>query len=457
MVPREVLCMRSSDDVNNSRGRRYAARLAGIVLLCSIIAAAEVVAQFSFDSVHMADYYLYDIRKLEETNTDVGMVIVGASQVYHACIPDVISEELGIGEVIDASTASMTNDGGYYLLKDLLKRFTPKYVLVNLGWNCLIKRTPEGEKRGRLLAMDRLPYLLRLDYLFRCFPFSEYPNISNMYRFGGTIWGLSQIKKNYQEKKAVRDGNWISEEERNYRKNGFALYKRSSEQGNIEAEENYYSDELIDTHEAEYIRKMQELCEKEGVELIWITIPTSMEELYSIENLQENIDHIRAFTEESGHPWLNFNLLRGREETLPDTSYTDNLHVNGVGAEFFSYTLAETVSMLERGEDVSGLFYDSVDEMKADVERIVACGADISQNGDGDTMVEARSLQNEDVIPEYRILISKFGGDYEEVCPWQEENTFLIDRGKLPPDSILRLEVRPAGQKEYDAFQEVEV
>ena len=119
--------MRSSDESavtdNRKKGRKTAGRIIGVLILCAVILAGETVAQFSFDSVHMADYYNYDIKQLKKNNADVGMIIVGASQVYHACNPDVISRTLGIGEVIDASTASLTNDGGYYLLKNLKNIF----------------------------------------------------------------------------------------------------------------------------------------------------------------------------------------------------------------------------------------------------------------------------------------------------------------------------------------------
>ena len=448
--------MRNSNKKTSSGRRKILGRIAGVIILCAVIIACECVAQLSFDEVHMSDYYNYDVKKLVRENADVDMIIVGASQVYHSCVPDVISETLGIGEVLDASTASLTNDGGYYLLKNLLGKFHPEYVLVNLNWDRFMKKVPAGEKRGRLLAADRLPLLERLEYAWNCFPIAEVPNLSHMYRFGGTIWGFGQLKKHYLEKKAVRDGNWVSEDERAYRKNGYCQYNKSRERGNIEAEENYYSNDLIDPHELEYIQKTKELCDKAHVRLIWITVPTSMEELYSIENLQEDMDYIAEFTKESGSPWLNFNLLRGREESLPDSSYTDNLHVNGVGAEYFSKLLAETIQRLDDGKDVSDLFYDSVEEMKEDVHRIVACNATVSKDAAGNLNVNAVSLQNEDMVPEYRLLLSeeeKNPEHFEELIPWQEEPVFHVEKDQLPAAYTLRLEVRQQGQDEYDAFQ----
>ena len=42
--------------------------------------------------------YNYDIKHLEEEQTPVDMIIVGASQVYHGCNPEVISEQISHSE-----------------------------------------------------------------------------------------------------------------------------------------------------------------------------------------------------------------------------------------------------------------------------------------------------------------------------------------------------------------------
>ena len=84
--------MRNSNKKTSSGRRKILGRIAGVIILCAVIIACECVAQLSFDEVHMSDYYNYDVKKLVRENADVDMIIVGASQVYHSCVPDVISE-----------------------------------------------------------------------------------------------------------------------------------------------------------------------------------------------------------------------------------------------------------------------------------------------------------------------------------------------------------------------------
>ena len=90
-----------------------------------------------------------------------------------------------------------------------------------------------------------------------------------------------------------------------------------------------------------------ELCKKEGCRIIWITVPTSMEELYGIENLQEQIDYAEQFTKETGYPYLNFNLLKGKEKLFPDTRYSDEIHLNEEGAVVFSELLADMILKMD--------------------------------------------------------------------------------------------------------------
>ena len=441
--------MHSSD-----RSRKVWKRCLAVILLLLVIGGVEIFAQQCFDTVHMSDYYNYDIRRIEKAGTNVGMIIAGASHVYHACDVDLLAKEFGFEEVIDASSASLPNDGAYYLLKDLLERCDPEYVLVELTWDRLLPKDPGGEKRGRLLAADRLPWPKRLEYAASCFPPAEWLNLSAMYRFGGEVWGFSQLKSNYERRKAVAEGDWTKEPDRAYVKNGYACYYETSARGSFAAERNGFSEDRVSKHELEYIRKTWELCEKEGVKLIWITVPTSMEELYSVEDLEGCIEYTNNYLKQFGCPYLNYNLLKGREELFPDTVFSDAHHLAANGAQIFSGHLADTIRRMERGEDVRGLFYDSFADLQKEVHRIVACAADTAVAENGGVLVSARSFQNPDITPQYRLMAVFPDRTYRELHSWQEDAQFHVERTALEGAVSFRLEVRQKGMDVYDAWQE---
>ncbi len=390
-----------------SRKKLYLTRAAGVAILLTVILCVNYAASICFDSIHGADYYNYDIDRLEREHADVDMVIVGASQVYHACNPDLISEEMGIGEVIDCSSASANNDGQYYMLRDLLRRFDPEYVVIDMSWRKFLDKGENFMNRGKLLMADRLKWPDKLDYAWHCFNVEQTLNLLlPMYRFGGNVWGTSQLKLHYNDRMAVRTGNWIDESERNYRKNGYCWYSRGVKPCGIPAEVNYYSDDLIIEYEKSWIEKMWELCDEQGIQVVFTTLPTSMEELYSIENYQASADYMKAFAAERGCQYLNYNLLKNRDKILPDTMYTDELHLTGEGSLVFSRIFSKHVSMAYNGEDTSEFFYDNIEDLKKEVRRVVACNAKAKPDGKGNIRVEAISLHNDDIIPEYRLLVA---------------------------------------------------
>lgn len=435
--------------------RKLPYRILSVCIIVAVVLGVNYVASLSFEQVRLADYYNYDIRKLDKENADVDMIILGASQVYHGCQPDVISSEMGIGEVIDCSTASLVTDSGYYMLRDMFRRFDPEYVLVEFPWNKFLVKEESKVKRAQLLATDRIGVLDSIDFAIHCFEPERWLDLFAMYRYGGTLWGgFGRLWTNYTKRKAIAEGNWVDESKRSYRKNGYCWFAKSSPMGSITTTPEVYSNDALSDHELKYIKMTQELCEENGAKLVWFTMPTSLAKVYTIENYQESVDHMEEFAEESGCPYLNFNLLKDREQILPDTYYTDDLHLNGEGSEIFSPILVKAVQMALNGEDTSSLFYEDFAALQKDVHRIVTCKGTLTDPGDGTIVVNAESWQNADITPEYRVLATDENGENGvELRTWQEGKEFVLQAAEIPAGSILRLEARQKGQTDADAYQ----
>ena len=471
--------MRSTD-------KKIIRRVIAVGILIAVILCMNHVAVLSFDRVRNADYFNYDMEQLEKQHADVDLMIVGASQVYHGCNPDVISAEMGIHEVVECASAASHNDGMYYMLKDLLGRFTPKCVVIDLTWSKFMDKNVPVLSMAKLLSADRMSWPRKIEYAAHNFNLDEWMKLLfPMYRYGGSVWGFSQLKANYLARKAVREGNWVDESKRTYRKNGFTWVNAGCPQGSIPSEVVSYSNDLVSSYETDYMKKLWKLCDEKGVQVIWCTLPTSMVELYGIQNYQDSPDYMKAFAEELGCTYLNFNLLKGREAFLPDTCFSDKVHLNGTGSVAFSKVFAQAVKKVLDGEDPSGMFYENIDEMKKNVHRILGCNGMVNPVGDGTLSVTVTSLQNEDITPEYRLVLMEKGkkkkarknndvsgsgaGDadadedvgtdagaenYPEVRPWQEETAFSVEESEVPDGYALRVEVRQKGKRDMEAFQD---
>ena len=488
------------DNGLHSKKRKYLKRVLAVTILVATIISVNYMADLSFDKPRDADYYNYDVRHLQETKTPVDMIIVGASQVYLGCNVDVISGEMGIGEVIDCAVPFGFVDGLYFMLRDLLRRFEPECVVIDMSWRRFLKIDDPGSRFGMYLCSDRLEWPDKFDYALHCYALDDWLNFIPVYRKGKSVWGLSQVKRNFLNKKAVADSRLAIDDR--YRKNGFIWATRSCPQGSIPAQEKHYSEDQISEYCQDYIRKTWELCNERDIPVVWTTIPCSMEEMLSVDNYQQAMDDIGEFVDELGGEYLNFSYLKDREKFLPDPLFADKLHLNGDGATVFGKIFADAVQKALNGEDTSDLFYENIDELKKDVHRIVSCNGRVRPNGDGTLTVEAKSLQGTEETPEFRLMLiestktaavegngddaqasadveseededgsvqnqdASGASDQEEntpgstdesqdirqLRPWQEETTFLINADEIPEGYVLRLEARKKGGTQTEAF-----
>ena len=477
------------------KNRKYLTRVLAVMILAAVILSANYFAELSFDKPRNADYYNRDIRQLEKNHVPVDLIIVGASQVYRGCNVDVISREMGIGEVIDCAAPIGFVDGLYYMLRDLLRRFEPKAVVIDMTWRKFLEVEDPGSRFGMYLCSDRLEWPDRIDFALHCFNLSDWANLFPLYRNGKAVWGMSQLKRNYRDKKAVAEGR--PSPDGRYQKNGFIRAYWSCPQGSLPAQQKEYSNDMVSEYSRKYVLKTWELCREKNIPVIWITIPGSMEEVLCVDDYQESMDYIGKFVKELGGEHLNFSYLKNREEILPDPYFSDKLHLNGKGSEVFSEILADALKKTLKGEDTGSLFYKNLEEMKKDVHRIVACNGRVRPNGDGTLTVEVKSLQGTDEIPQFRLMLiegsktAEIGDDeadgqddqaaenafrdagadslseetasssneagqesrdIRELRPWQDETTFLINENEIPEGYVLRLEARRKGGTQTDAY-----
>ncbi len=490
---------------------KYLYRALGVVILISVVLSVEHIAYLSFYDTSSKDYFITDVKRLEEENAQVDMIITGASKVYHGCDPDIISEEMGLNEVVDCASAGAANDSVYFMLKDLLERFEPKYVVLTFGWTLFYSKG-NNDLKQHLLAGDRISLANRILINLECNDPLDWPNIFYMYRYGGTVWGLSQIKYYFNKRMAIFRGDW--EEDRNYKKNGYRFSNYSSPKGSIPAERKNYDKEREQDYLREYFAKMVEMCQDRGIQVFMVSMPVSTNAIYNVNNIGEANENTEAFAAELGCEYIDFNLMKNRDTLFPDGYFKDHIHMCKTGAEAFSHILGETLNKVLNGEDISSMFYDNVDEMKKDVTRIVGCNGKVIYQEDGSVHVNVWSNQNEDIIPEYRLVLTdkkkhseegetenelenELEGELEssdvdadsagdesagaageadasenaentdedtsgevenvegiELRTWQTGADFVLDASELPPDKALRLETRQVGETTVEAYQD---
>ena len=97
------------------------------------------------------------------------------------------------------------------------------------------------------------------------------------------------------------------------------------------------------------------------------TAPLPSAYIANTENYQAYVDAVQAFAEANGTVYWDFSLYRDRKALdLGAECFSDAHHLNGLGAEHFTAVLCEVIARDAAGEDVAGLFCDTVQEKLTD-------------------------------------------------------------------------------------------
>ena len=414
-------------------------RILKLACLILFLVIGRAVVLFLIEPVDYSIYFNRILKNKTAKHDDrIDMVFVGASRTLRTFDPDVFEKELGLDCVFNAASGLQPVEAGYYMLKEIVGRYHPKYAVVGVSWDELLSN---NSTLAKVIVLDRLTGTNKLAYLHDAFTPDEYLNaVSLCYRFRNNFTAET-IRETVLEKLELEKTGYASRysDPDLYKDNGF-IY--SYQTGDIP---NYlpisYDPHKVLPEKDEYLEKIAELCEQNGIRLFLVSAPTTVMTLYRVENYQQAVDYYTDFAAAHGISYVNLNYLRGREEWLGDKLMFDFNHVNGEGAELVSQKYAQILKSLLAGEEPPDLFYENLEEFQADVHRIIAVGANISIY-DLQASIRVSSRQTEGITPEYRISMSPDGEDYIPLTDWTEETDFMFDVSAYRGTLFFRIEAR---------------
>ena len=377
--------------------------------------------------IEPVDYSIFFNKILDNKATthdnQIDMVIVGGSRGLRTFDPDIFEKELGLDCVFNGSSGLQPIESSYYMLKELINRYHPKYAIVALSWDELFNN---NSTLAKVIVYDRLTGLNKLEYLWNAFTPDEYLNtISLCYRFRDNF-NRDFIPANIKEKFDLYKNNYserLSYPDL-YKDNGFIYSYQSGDIPNYGAI--VFDPGAIDTKKAAYLEKITELCRQEQVKLFLVSAPTTIMTLYRVENYQLAVDYYLNFAEKHGLNYVNLNYLQEREDWLPDKLMFDFNHVNGEGAEIVSEKYAKYLKTILSGEEAPDIFYKNLTDLQAEVHRIIAVGADISITN-LHASVKISSRQTDEITPLYRVHFSQDDENYIPLTDWTSETDFIFD------------------------------
>lgn len=391
--------------------------------LCFVVLLALVRAVLLY-LIEPADYSIFFNRILKnkagENNGHIDLIFLGTSRPHRTFDPVIFEKESGLDSVFNASSGLQPIEASYFMAREILGRYHPRYIVLDITAGTLYSKSGALEK---MIVLDRLHGINKLQYLLDCFEPDEYLNaVSLCYRFRNNFT-TEKIREIVNEKKELKENGFSqrSAGQDLYSKDGF-IY--SYETGYIDntIKENYdFHDPLPE--KMKYLDKIVDLCEQEGVQLFLVTSPWSMMFMYTCENYQDFTDFMKDYAASHHLSYFNLNYLRNREAWLGDDMMFDAGHVNGAGAELVSERYAQVLKSIIQKEEIPDLFYTDISQVKSEADRILAVGADIYITNNK-AAVQVSSTSTENIQPLYRIQFSLDGEEFIPLTDWTNETDF---------------------------------
>ena len=430
-------------------------RFVNLFILIGFLIIGRYFILFLIEPVDYSIYFNQILKnKTAEHDNKIDMVFVGGSRGLRTFDPVVFEKTMNMDCIFNASSGLQPIESSYYMLKELIERYHPKYAVVALSWDELFDT---NSTLAKVIVLDRLTGKNKLKYLLNEFSIDEYLNaVSLCYRFRNNfeadkihdivIEKINLSKNHYSERLSYPDL---------YTDNGFIYSYQNGDipnYGNIS-----YDPTKLEPKKIEYLEKIYEMCHLNQVHLFLVSAPTTVMTLYRVENYQKAVDFYSDFAETHGLNYVNLNYLRGREKWLGDDLMFDFNHVNGEGAEIVSEKYAQYLNAIIHEEKIQDLFYKDLQEFQSEVHRIIAVGADI-YIGDLQASVKVSSRQSDGITPMYRIKISQDNQNFIDLTDWTSETDFLFDVSSYHDTVYFQIEaISTTGEPGCSIFYQMEI
>lgn len=419
-------------------------RIILIVLVAIFFALGVVVFKAALSGSVSTETYNYHMRQIDKNNEDIEMLFLGASRTYRSFDPDVFEEKLGIKNAVNAGTPSQRPQLSYYLLKDILKKHHPKYVVLGATYNGL---QYEQEYHTASVAMGRLQGTSRVKAMANIFG----PNDSLLLLTGKSEYAKNLHPRNIIENLKIKlsGGNDYTETKTQIIKgNGFNGAKDGLPLGGITykygSDGRYFAEEEILDKNIHYYKKIIELCKEENINVFMVSGVCSLMQLYRVENYQGANDYYEKLANSNNLRYFNLNLLKNRDTTFPDDNFKDYLHLNNIGGQKCSEIFAQILKEEMQGKDTTQYFYKDLKDLQKDIRRIPACAIE-SSHQDDEVHIWVDSVHNEDVTPQYRLLgVMKDGEEehYTLLKSWTTSQKFTLPSEIADKYDKIRAEAR---------------
>lgn len=283
---------------------------------------------------------------LKEHEGTIETAILGTSLIHRGLDAVTLGKELNSTCFSFASPAQPVS-GSYYILKDALKRNPIKQVFFGVGVTSFMTDSGERSTTSKVKTLKLIRSLTgKANFILSVAEPKELETLAFCPARVKNTLDFETIRKNiryktsdlFQRRKSYPSANlkYYGMGTEGQRKTFSGKYNKPA------AEDNIWDRERIVENNISYMKKMAEMCRKEGVEFNLVVLPLA--ECFSEKqgDLTDMDAYLEEFAEEIGAGVYNYNHTSRTDiyEQIPVSYYADVKHMNHKGASAMARLLA---------------------------------------------------------------------------------------------------------------------
>ena len=309
---------------------RTLAILSVALVVIAILVVATPILQPKYLSVSAegsltAEYYPH----VADTPHDV--LFIGDCEVYESFVPALLYEEYGISAYVRGSAQQLIWQS-YYLLEDALRYETPQVVVFNVL--AMKYGTPQSEAYNRMTLDGMAWSQVKVDAINASMTEEE--------SFASYVWTLLRFHDRWNQL-TTEDFTYAFKEKPIVSDSGYLLQTAIRPMVGEAVAGSPLADYTLPQTSFDYLDKMRQLCEANGIQLVLIKAPTNTFGYWWYDQWD---DQIVEYASENGLAYYNF--IEQTDEIGIDyttDTYDEGVHLNVYGAEkmteYFGRILAE--------------------------------------------------------------------------------------------------------------------
>ena len=352
--------------MKNTALRKCAAAALFALLTAVLLAAARFLL--------VDDVRSYSRVMLQELYAQAGQIdtlFLGSSHCYRSVDPVRVDETLGTHS-FNAGSSQQLPDGSYYMLREAAAQNPLKTVYLEMFYTGYNQSASSDIPLACYLLADYMRWdsANRYEYLWEMGGLAALVDLVLPARHAmASLPGLPQLwKAKLTDGYALGNYAYVTypDEGERYCGNGF-VYTEGAPRDGFATLRDVDPSQPLSAFGWDNLTRIAAFCRAQNIRLVLFTAPLPSAYVSNTENYQAYVDAVRAFAAANDTVYWDFSLYRDRKALdMGAGTFSDAHHLNGQGAEQFTAVLCEVIARDAAGEDVAGLFCDTVQEKLTD-------------------------------------------------------------------------------------------